>query len=300
MGKASRRKRQPRSDGHHRRVLITGSVPAPDFEAALVDAARLGLAMVTSVHASPEDLPGLIEDLDRPRQGVLAYALISQLIAESAGELAGPRGLSLVATVNEATESLYAMQSVNRPALDRALGTVRIYAEMLDGVGSGDDLVPDLDDNTRQRRAALGYLIALAQVAHQMIVARCIALGEDVVGYLQRISLPAAQAHGCEIEADALEDYVDALMTERLADEPLLLTRAAEALRRGSAVLPDEYTDEFRELGGSDRLAELTDTIWDDIDDDDKRLVILVLIDAILVGSEGDTVADRVSITWRL
>jgi hypothetical protein len=299
MGKASRRKRQPRSGGHHRRVLTTGSVPATDFEAALVEATRLGLAMITSVHASPDDLPGLIEDLDRARQSVLVYALVSEIISESARELAGARGLSIVATVDETTDDLYAKETVSRPALDRALGTVRIYAEVLDGAGSGEALIPNMDANIRHRQAALSYLIALAQIAHQVIVARCIELGEDVAGYLQRISLPAAEAHGCEIEADALEDYVDALIAERLANEPLLLTRAAEALLRGSAALPDEDIDEFRELGGGDRLAELTDAIWDDIDDNDKRLVILALIDAVLVGS-GDTVADRVSITWRL
>ncbi len=299
MGKASRRKRQPRSEGHRRRVLMTGSVPAPDFEAALVDAVRLGLAMITSVHVSPEDLPGLIEDLDRARQGVLVYAVVSELIAESARELAGARGQSIVAAVDEATESVCARETMNRRALDRALCTVRIYAEVLDGVGSGEELIPDLDANIRQRQAALSYLMALAQIAHQVIVARCTAFGEDVTSYLQRISLPAAEAHGCEIEADAVENYVDALIAERLANEPMLLTRAADALCRGFAVLPDEDIDEFRELGGSDRLAELADAIWDDIDDDDKRLVILVLIEVILVGS-GDTVADRVNITWRL
>jgi len=41
-----------RSGVRHRRVLITGSVPAPDFEAALVEATCLGLAMITSVHAA--------------------------------------------------------------------------------------------------------------------------------------------------------------------------------------------------------------------------------------------------------
>ncbi len=300
MGKASRRKHQPRSGGHHRRVLITGSVPAPDFEEALIEAARLALAMVTSVHASPEDLPPLVEDLDRPRQGVVAYALVSKFITESAREIAHVRGLSLVAAVNEAAKGLYAGETVNRPALGRALATVRIYTGVLDGVGSTETLVPDLDVNIRQRQAALSYLIALAQIAHQVIVARCIELGEDVATYLQRISLPAAEAHSCEIDADALEDYIDALIAERLAGEPLLLARAAETLSSGSTTLSGEDISEFCELGGNDRLAELTDVSWDNIDAEDKRLVIIALIDCVLVASEGDTVADRVSITWHL
>jgi hypothetical protein len=300
MGKASRRKHQSRNGGHHRRVLVTGSVPAPDFEAALIDAARLGLAMITSVHASPEDLARLIEDLDRPRQAVVAYALVSQFITESAREIAEARGLSVVAAINQATGDLYVEATMNRPALDRALTTVRIYAGVLDGVASTEAVVPDLDVNTRQRQAALSYLGALAQIAHDVIVARCVELDEDVATYLQRVSLTAAEAHSCEIDADAVEDYVDALIAERLANEPMLLTRAAEALRGGSITLSDEDIDEFCELGGSDRLAELTDVSWDDLDAEDKQLVIVVLIDCVLVASEGDTVADRVRVTWRL
>src|ERR1035441_9278654 len=112
-------------------------------------------------------------------------------------------------------------------------------------------------------------------------------------------SLPAAETHGNEIEADALEDYVDALIAERLATEPLLLTHAAEALRRDSAALPDEDAGEFRELGGSDRLEELTDGTWDGMDTEDKRLVAITLLESVLVDPEGGTVADRLSVAWR-
>jgi hypothetical protein len=160
-------------------------------------------------------------------------------------------------------------------------------------------VVADLDANLVQRQAAVGYLIALTQIAHETVTARCTEIGEDVVSYLQRISLPAAEMHGNEIEADALEDYVDALIAERLAAEPLLLAHAAEALRRGSAALPDKDIDEFRELGGSDRLEELTDGTWDDMDAEDKRLVAITLLESILVDPEGETVADRLSVTWR-
>lgn len=150
-----------------------------------------------------------------------------------------------------------------------------------------------------QRQAALSYLIALTYIAHETIAARCAEIGEDMVSYLQRISLPAAETHGNEIEADALEDYVDALIAERLATEPLLLTHAAEALRCGSAVLPDEDADEFRELGGSDRLEELAGDTWDDMAAEDKRLVAITLLESILVDPEGGTVAGRLSIAWR-
>jgi hypothetical protein len=129
--------------------------------------------------------------------------------------------------------------------------------------------------------------------------ARCAEIGEDVVSYLRRISLPAAETDGNEIEADAVEDYVDALITERLAAEPLLLTRAAEALRRNFAALPDGDADEFRELGGSDRLEELADETWDGMDAEDRRLVVIALLESVLVDPEGETVADRLSVAWR-
>jgi len=218
---------------------------------------------------------------------------------ESARELADARGIALVAALNEATEGLQARETVDRPAWDRALGTVRKYAEVLEGKRSTETVVADLDANVAQRKAALGYLIALTQIAHEMITARCAEIGEDVVTYLQRISLPAAETHGNEIEADALEDYVGALIAERLAAEPLLLTRAAEALRGDSAALPDQDAGEFRELGGSDRLAELTGDAWDDMDADDKRLVAITLLESIFVDPEGDTVAKRLSVDWR-
>src|SRR5260370_22164925 len=92
MGKASRRKQHQRSGGHHDRVLTTGGVPAPNFEGALVEATRHALGMVTSAHASPGDLPGLIEDRHQPRLGLGAYALFSQLIMANARELADARG----------------------------------------------------------------------------------------------------------------------------------------------------------------------------------------------------------------
>jgi hypothetical protein len=92
-------------------------------------------------------------------------------------------------------------------------------------------VVADLDSNVARRQAALGYFVALTHIAHETMAARCAEIGEDLESYLQRISLPAAETHGNEIEAYALEDYVDALIAERLATEPQLLTHAAEVLR---------------------------------------------------------------------
>jgi hypothetical protein len=59
MGKASRRKQRQRADSHRGRPRAAASVPAPNFEEAAIAAARRAIAMVTSAHASPEDLPCL-------------------------------------------------------------------------------------------------------------------------------------------------------------------------------------------------------------------------------------------------
>ena len=160
-------------------------------------------------------------------------------------------------------------------------------------------MAADLDANLGERHAAASYLIALTRIARETVAARCAETGEDVVRYLQRMSLPAAEAHGNEIDADAVENYVGALIDQRLADEPLLPTRTAEALRRGTATLPEDCAVEFRELGGSGRLQELADQAWDDMDADDQRLLVLALIDSVFVDPDGETVAERVHASWR-
>ena len=94
MGKASRRKRQQRSSSHEDRPhAAAAGVPAPNLDGTAVQAIRDALAMLTSVHASPQDLPGLAEELaaDRGRQGLAAYVLVSRFITQSARELADAR-----------------------------------------------------------------------------------------------------------------------------------------------------------------------------------------------------------------
>ena len=301
MGKASRRKQRQRADGHRDRVRAAASVPAPNFEGAAVEAARHAIAMVTSAHASPEDLPGLIGDLaaDRARQGLVACALVSGLVMESARELADARHITVIAAINSATADLLANEDEDMTALGRALGTVRNYAEVLDALHPPETVAADLDANLGERHTAASYLTALTRIAHETVTARCAETGDNVVRYLQRISLPAAEAHGNEIDANAVEDYVGALIDQRLADEPLLLTRTAEALRCGTVTLPDDCAIEFRELGGSGRLQELADQAWDDMEADDQRLMVLALIDSVLVDPDGGTVAGRVHVSWR-
>jgi hypothetical protein len=187
----------------------------------------------------------------------------------------------------------------HRAALNRALASVRTYAEVLDDLRPPGTVTADLDANLGPGPSSCSYLIALAQIAHEMITARCAETGEDVAGYLRRVSLPAAEAHGNAIDADAVEDYVGALIGDRLAAEPLLLNVAAEALRHGALALPDEDAGEFRELGGSDRLDELAGDAWDDMGAEDQRLLAITLLESVLIDPDGETVADRLSVAWR-
>jgi hypothetical protein len=301
MGKASRRKQRQRAEGHRDRVRAAASVPAPNFEGAAVEAARHAIAMVTSAYASAEDLPGLIGDLaaDRARQSLVAYALVSELVMESARELADARHTTVIAAINGATADLLANEVEDMTALGRALGTVRNYAEVLDALHPPETVAEDLDANLAEPRTAASYLIALTRIARETVAARCAETGENVVRYLQRISLPAAEAHGNEIDANAIEDYVAALIDQRLADEPLLLTHTAKALSRNTVTLPGECAAELQELGGSGRLRQLADQPWDDMDADDQRLLVLALIDSVFVDPDGETVAERVHVSWR-
>jgi len=299
MGKASRRKRQLRTGEHHDRVRAAGEVPAPNVEGAALDAARHAMAMVTAAHASPEDLPRLAKDLsgNRARQGMVAYALVSRFIMEGIRELADAHGVLPTAALEDVITG--PGLPANQPALDRARATARTYAEVLGGMQPPEAMVADLDSNVAEEQHALGYLTALACIADQAITARCTETGENVTTYLQRIALPAAEAHGNDIDANVLEDYVGTLLAARLDAEPALLDHAALALRNGSTALDEEVTDEFRELGGSARLEELTGARWDALDDEDQRLIVLTMIESVFVDPEGDTVADRIRIVWR-
>jgi hypothetical protein len=301
MGRASRRKRQHRTGGHRDRVTAATTVPAPNFEGTAVEAARYAIAMVTSAHVSPDDLPGLIRDLaaDRPRQGLVAHALVSELVMDSVRELADARHINVTAALDGATADLIASEDEDRAALGRALSTVYDYAEVLDAWHPPGTVFADLDTSLGDGHNTASYLVALTKIAHEAVAARCAEAGEDVVSYLQRISLPAAEAHGNEITADAVEDYVGALIGQRLTDEPLLLIHSAEALRRGTAALPDHCIVEFQESGGADRLQQLVGETWDRMGADDRRLLVLALLDSVFVDPDGETVADRVNAVWR-
>jgi hypothetical protein len=91
-----------------------------------VQAVRDALAMLTSVHASPQDLPGLAEELtaDRVRQGLVADALVSRFITESARELAGARGMTAPTVLEGITAGLETGDAEHRTALTRALASV--------------------------------------------------------------------------------------------------------------------------------------------------------------------------------
>ena len=303
MGKASRRKRQQRSSSHRDRPhAAAAGVPAPDFDGTAVQAIRDAVAMLTSAHASPQDLPGLAEELaaDRGRQGLVACALVSRFITQSARELAGARGMTVPAVLQGITAGLQTGDAEQHTAWNRALASVRTYAEVLDDLRPPGTVTADLDASLGPGPASGSYLIALTRIAHEMITAHCDQTGEDVASYLQRVSLPAAGAHGNAIDADAAGDYAGALIGDRLAAGPLLLNVSAQVLRRGTPALPEADAGEFRELGGSDRLHELAGDAWDDMDAEDQRLLAITLLESVLIDPDGETVADRLSVAWRL
>ena len=188
MGKASRRKRQQRSRSHGDRTHPAARVPAPNFDGTAVQAIRDALAMVTSVHASPQDLPGLVEELaaDQGRQGLVAYALVSRFITESARELADARGITVPAVLEGITAGLETGDAEHRAALTRALATVRDYTKVPDDLRPPGTVTADLDANLGPGPASRSYLIALTQIAHEMITAHCAETGQDVASYLQR------------------------------------------------------------------------------------------------------------------
>ena len=196
----------------------------------------------TRSQCSPRSMParrtcrGLVEELaaDRGRQGLVACVLVSRFITESARELAGARGVTVPAVLEGLTAGLETGDAEHHTALDRALASVRGYAEALDDLRPPGTVTADLDASLGPGPASCRYLIALTQIAHEMITAHCAETGEDVASYLQRVSLPAAGAHGNAIDADAAEGYAGALIGDRLAAEPLLLNVAAQALRRGT------------------------------------------------------------------
>ena len=276
-------------------------MPAPNFAGTAVQAVRDALAMLTSVHASPQDLPGLAEELaaDRGRQGLVACALVSRFITQSARDLAGARGMTVPAVLEGITAGFQTGDAEHHTALNRALASVRDYAEVPDDLRPPATVTAGLDASPGPGPASGSYLIALARIAHEMITARCDQTGEDVASYLQRVSLPAAGAHGSAIDAGAAGDYAGALIGDRLAAGPLLLNTAAQALRRGTLALPDQDAGEFRELGGSDRLDELAGDARDDMDAGDQRLLAITLFESVLIDPDGETVADRLSLAWR-
>ncbi|HEX5407985.1 MAG TPA: hypothetical protein VFX16_37450 [Pseudonocardiaceae bacterium] len=161
-------------------------------------------------------------------------------------------------------------------------------------------MAEDLADQLGADLATISYLVALVQLAHQAAATRCGSAGEEVASYIRELSLSPAEAHGNDIDADDVDEYIVALIDDRLAAEPQLLTHAAQTLNQSTHALDEELADEFDELGGVDRLAELASASWDDLDEDDQRLVVITLLDAVYIDPDGDTIADRLRVTWRL
>jgi hypothetical protein len=201
--------------------LMLAQVFADDMAADRVPSVRAIRARVQAAEVFAADVAGRVPSnraiRSRLRVGQSRAQKVHAYIRtrlESARELADAGHITVMAAINSATADLLANEDEDMTALGRALGTVRNYAEVLDALHPPETVAADLDANLGERHTATSYLIALTRIAHETVAARCAETGEDVVSY------------------------------------PLLLTRTAEALRRGTVTLPDDCAVEFQELGG--------------------------------------------------
>ncbi|MFI9811797.1 hypothetical protein [Saccharothrix variisporea] len=171
-----------------------------------------------------------------------------------------------------------------------------MYADVYSRQRLADDIAPVLTSNLGFGLNAISYLIALTQLAHQVLVARCEETGEDVVTHLLSMALPTAMDHGNDIDAD---EYVLALIAERLDTHPGLLAGAAAAIGQDPEALLGEFADEFEELGGAERLEQLDDVAVPDMDEDDLRLLFLVMLESAVINPDGAMFTERVEVNWR-
>ena len=300
MSKANRRKKDRRRQSK-RRVRAAGATRAPNGAGMAVDSVRRAVALVTAMHSTPDDLPALLDESidDTASQALTAAALHSRFVAAGCEVIAEIHDMQPTEVLDDVVTEL-ADDEANLPEpWHRVLATARVYAEVYSGQRPADDIAPVLTSNLGSGLTAVSYLIALTQLAHQVLVARCDETGEDVVAHLRDMALPAAMDHGNDIDADDADEYVLALIAERLDTHPGLLTRAAAAISQDPEALLGEFADEFEELGGTERLEQLDDKTVPDMDDDDLRLLFLVMLESAVISPDGATVAERIQVNWR-
>ena len=87
--------------------------------------------------------------------------------------------MTVPAVLEGITAGLETGDAEHRAALDRALASVRDYAEVLDDLRPPGTVTADLDASLGPGPASCSYLIALTQIAHEMITAHCLRAESD-------------------------------------------------------------------------------------------------------------------------
>jgi hypothetical protein len=258
------------------------------------EATGRAVALVTA-SAGQLDIADLLLDLDGSpeAQALTGLALLMDVVAPTLADLADAWSCDLREACDEV---LPAGQSAPATA---ALSRVHVLIDVLEGDAPPDQLGADVQGNVVPGPHLLLWLSALTVVTVGLVEARCDEYEEPVTEYLASIGLPNAAACHTDIDADVTEDYVMALLEARLESRKGLLTEVAAALSARPNELDDELLEEFDDLGGAERLAQLDGLRLDDLDPDDLRLVILALLDRIEVSPDGQTVSDRLAVSWR-
>lgn len=300
MSKANRRKKDRRRQSK-RRVRAAGTTRAPNAAGMAVNSVRHAVALVTAMHSTPDDLLALLDESvdDTASRALTAVALHSRFVVAGCEVIAEIRDMQPAEVLDDVVAELADDEADLPEPWHRVLATSHLYAEVYSGQRPADDIAPVLTTNLGTGPTAVSYLIALTQLAHQVLIARCEQTGEDVVEHLRDMALPAAMDHGNDIDADDADEYVLALIAERLDTHPGLLTGAAAAISQDPEAALGEFTEEFEELGGAERLEQLHGETVPDMDDDDLRLLFLVMLESAAINPDGATVAERIQVNWR-
>ncbi|MGQ7297919.1 hypothetical protein [Quadrisphaera sp. KR29] len=278
-----------------RRAQATGRRPAPNAARTREVARQRATALLTAVHdGDPALITAALSDVRSPQAWVTTVAALlhHHVVRPCAelGELFGTSAAEELAGVLAGAPELWDGEA--RAARDLAVAAVATA----DGDFGPDAVADQLVASTPADD--LHLLVDLALLAGACTQARAEAEGQDWQDDVQRHA--HGEACGChnEIDADVVEDHVEACLAARLSADPDLLRSAASRLRRKGS-LPRAVAEEFADLGGTARLEALAGTDFHDLDDDDARLVVLALLDAVMINPDGATVAERVELRWR-
>lgn len=148
-------------------------------------------------------------------------------------------------------------------------------------------------------------LEALTQIGHNASLVTSAAHAEVPRGEQSTLLRDVAVSDGTPLDGLSLDrEDLDAWFVEelhtRLQRQPFWLEVAADRFETRVTVITPELSEEFEELGGVAGLRRVRGLAWADLDDSDRRLVSIALVDHISVEARGRTVREQVTFHWRL